>query len=211
MARLSGPEAVERLERRGGQVLVFRMQYGLIAEYSCVGREDGFAVIESVEHSGTPDRSDPPRPVRKGRVILRSDADRSGLASDMERVLDASNATLNPGVEHDFRLRHRDTLDTDGGYAQVGCFLAFFSVVVGTIAGLILTWIAIGSIEAGATVYSMIAGFVFGFFVLDPVTKLAVNVRFIRDRITNMAYAWTAIVPAVVTAVAMPILTSLLD
>ena len=113
-AALSGSQAVARLERRGGQVWVFRYGYGSAAKYTCAGREDGATVITGP----IPTHNEPGCQHR--RWVLTTDLERDSLAHDMEAARTRLSASAGDGYE----LLHRDVLDTDAGYAQVGCVLA---------------------------------------------------------------------------------------
>jgi hypothetical protein len=45
-----------------------------------------------------------------------------------------------------------------------------------------------------------VVGFIVGFFGIDVVARMAVYIPPIRDRLETIAYAWMAVVPAVLTA-----------
>jgi hypothetical protein len=203
MRGLSGEEAVARLERRGGQVWVFRQGYG--SAYSFLStRADGVLAVAVRREGGAVGR----RP--KDREV-RTDADRTALARDMEAVRDAANAPLAEGVAHRYVLTHRDQLQADGGYAQVGCVLAIGSVLVGLIVGEIAVWLTTETLAGWPAVWAVVVGFVIGFFGIEPIAAVLVLFPPLRDRIEVIAYSWMGIVPGVVTAIATPILTTILD
>jgi hypothetical protein len=130
---------------------------------------------------------------------MASDSDRAALAREMEGARDAANAALE-GEPWRYVLVHRDILASDAGYAQVGCFLALFSVIAGLILGPIIAWIVIGEIKGDALLVGPVIGFIIGFFGIDVVARIAVYIPPIRDRLETIAYAWMAVVPAVLTA-----------
>jgi hypothetical protein len=193
VSSLTPTEAVARLERRGGQVWVFRRGYGAQAEFDCIDREGGHAVVVGKSRPNAPERYGP------RRFVLASDADRTRLAQDMEIARDRANADLER-VEYRYELVHRDILDSDAGYAQVGCFVAVLSIAVGLVVGGIAGWVATGGVEGPALVIGSIVGFVVGFLGIGPVSSVAVNHPALRDRITDLAIAWFIVVPGVVTA-----------
>jgi hypothetical protein len=197
---LTGSGAVARLERRGGQVWVFRKGYGSQAEFDCIAREDGHAVVVGNSKPGAPERYGP------HRFVLQSEADRARLAHEMDRVLDVANTGLER-VEYRYELVHRDILDGDAGYAQVGCFVAVLSIVVGLVIGGVGGWIATGGVNGSALVIGSIVGFVVGFLGIEPVSSIAVNYPTLRDRITDLAIGWHIVVPGVVAAVAVIVAT----
>ena len=138
---LTAQEAAAVLERRGGQVDVrTRVRASgsfsptdKTATYRCRGRKDGATVIEG--------------PGEK-RWLLRTDADRASLAADMARVKDSLDAhSAGPGLV--VVLNHRDELQSDGGYGQVGCLLALVSTAVGLAVGLATAWFMTGGISGG--------------------------------------------------------------
>jgi len=102
---------VEARVREGGA----RFPTEDVATYRCLGREQGATVI-----TGPSGR----------RWLLRTDADRRSLADDMAKVKDDLNAhARGPGLVYVFD--HRDELQTDGGYGQVGCLLSLISTAAG--------------------------------------------------------------------------------
>ena len=203
MDGLTGEEAVARLEQRGGQVWVFRRGYGSVYTFH-FARADGAVAVSVRQEAGAVGQ----RP--KDRV-LRADADRTALARDMEAVRDAANASLADGVADRYVLVHRDQLQADGGYAQVGCVLAVGSILVGVIVGEIAVWLTAGRLVGWPAVGAAVVGFVAGFIAVDPLGALLVRVPPLRDRIETIAYAWMTIVPGIVTAIATPILTTILE
>ncbi len=160
------------------------MGYGSVAAYTYAGREDGATVILG------------PEPKHR-RWVLRTDLDREALAHDMEAATTRASASAGGN----YTLLHRDVLDADAGYAQVGCLLALVSVVVGLIVGLIVAWIATGEITLVAPIAGVVIGFVVGFLGVEPVASVAVLVPYLRDRVVNLAYAWFLVVPAVITTI----------
>lgn len=203
MDGLTGEEAVARLEQRGGQVWVFRQGYGSTYTFH-YSRADG-AVAVSVRREGEAVGRRP-----KDRV-LRADADRTALAGDMEAVRDAANALLEDGVAHRYVLTHRHQLQADGGYAQIGGVLAVGSVLVGVMLGEIAVWLTTETLAGWPVVWAAVVGFVVGFVAVDSVGAVLVRFPALRDRIETIAYAWMTIVPGSVTAVATPILTTILE
>ena len=193
MSSLTPTEAVARLQRRGGQVWVFRRGYGAQAEFDCIDREGGHAVVVGKSRPNAPERYGP------RRFVLGSDEDRARLARDMELARDRANAGLER-VESRYELEHRDILDVDAGYGQVGCVVAVASIVVGLVVGGVAGWAATGGVEGSALVIGSIVGFVVGFLGIAPVASVAVNHPALRDRITDVAIAWFIVVPGLVTA-----------
>jgi hypothetical protein len=200
VSSLTSAEAVARLERRGGQVWVFRRGEGAQAEFDCIDREGGHAVVVGKSRPNAPERYGP------RRFVLGSDEDRTRLARDMELALDRANAGLER-VEYRYELVHRDILDADAGYGQVGCVVAVVSIVVGLIVGGIAAWAVTGGVEGSPLVIASIVGFVVGFLGIEPVSSVAVNHPALRDRITDLAIAWFIIVPGVVTALTVIAMT----
>ena len=200
MSGLAGSQAVERLERRGGQVSVFRRGYGAQVQFDAIEREDGHAVVVGKSMPGAPHQYGP------RRFVVRTQADRDNLAGEMDRLIEDANANLER-VEYRYELRHRDILDTDAGYAQVGCFVAVLSMVVGLVVGAVGGWIASGGVNGDALVIGAIVGFVIGFFGDEPMSWIAVKHPRLRDHITDLALGWSIVVPAVVTAVTVIVLT----
>ena len=199
MKGLTGAQAVERLERRGGQVAVFRRGHGIKRVFDVVGRDEGRAVV-----AGRSPDSAPPS-ANSGRVIA-SDSDRAALARELENARDEANARLE-GEQWRYVLVHRDILQTDAGYAQVGCFLALFSVVLGLIVGPIIGWLVTGQINGSALLVGPVVGFIVGFFGTEVVAAIAVYIPPLRDRLETVAYAWMAVVPGVLTAATIVVMT----
>jgi hypothetical protein len=197
---LTASEAVARLDRRGGQIWVFRRGYGAQAEFDCIDREGGHAVVVGKSRPNAPERYGP------RRFVLGSDEDRARLVRDMELARDRANAGLER-VEYRYELVHSDILDADAGYGQVGCVVAVASVVVGLIVGGIVGWAAAGGVNGTALVIASIVGFVVGFLGIEPVSSVAVNHPALRDRITDLAIVWFIVVPGVVTAVTVIAMT----
>ena len=196
MNGLTGAQAVELLERRGGQVAVFRRGTGTSFVFDCVGRDQGRAVV--APHS--------PDSAPGGRRILASDSDRAALAREMEDELDR----VNTGRQVDatgYILVHRDILATDGGYAQIGCFLALFSVIIGLVAGPILAWVVTGRVELTGLLVGLVVGFVVGFLGIELVARIAVYIPPLRDRLVSTAYLWMAVIPGAVTAGTIIVMT----
>lgn len=183
-ATLDGSQAVARLERRGGQVWVFRMGYGSVAAYMYAGRKDGATVVLG------------PEPNHR-RWVLRTDLDRKSLAHDMEAATTLASAS----ADASYTLVHRDELDADAGYGQVGCVLVLGSLVVGLIVGLMAAWIATGEVTLAPPIVGVVIGFVVGFYGDEPLASAAVLVPYLRDRVVNLAYLWCLVVPAVTTAI----------
>ena len=194
MAGLTGSSAVERLERRGGEVWVFRTGYGAEVKFECIDREEGHAVVVG--------RSTPQAAERYGprRIVLATQRDRDRLARDMDHALASANAGLER-VEHRYQLEHRDAFDTDAGYAQVGCVVALLSAVVGVGLGLLGGWLTTGALALPGAIVGSIVGFVVGFMGVGPVLSIAIDRPAFRDRITDIAMIWFIVVPAVLTAV----------
>jgi hypothetical protein len=201
---LTGAQAVARLERRGGEVSVFRRGYGSQVVFTCVGRDQGHAIVAIT------DVTESRRVVRDRRLVIRSDTDRAALEHEMETARDEANAHLER-VEYSYILVHRDILDTDAGYGQIGCVLILASVAVGLVAGLVGGWLATGSVAVSSALIGPIAGLAVGFYGLQPVASIAVNSPALRDRIVNLAYGFSLVVPAIVTAVTIVAMTVLSD
>ncbi len=196
MKGLTGAQAVERLERRGGQVAVFRQGTGTRFVFDCVGRDQGRAVV--APHS--------PDSAPGGGRALASDSDRAALGRQMEEERNRANASVQ-GDAPQWVLVHRDILTTDGGYAQVGCFLALFSAIVGLVAGAIVASLVAGRVEVSGLLVGPVVGFVVGFFVIEPIALIAVYIPPLRDRLVPFAYGWMAIVPGAVTALTIIAIT----
>jgi uncharacterized membrane protein YeaQ/YmgE (transglycosylase-associated protein family) len=81
------------------------------------------------------------------------------------------------------------------------------SVVVGLILGLIIGWIATSEVKGDALLVGPVVGFVVGFFGTEVVARIAVYIPPLRDRLETVAYAWTAIVPGVLTAATIIVMT----
>jgi hypothetical protein len=201
---LTGAQAVARLERRGGEVWVFRRGYGSQVVFTCVGRDQGHAIVAIT------DVTESRRVVRDRRLIIHSDADRATLEHEMETARDEANARLER-VEYSYILVHRDILDTDAGYGQIGCVLVLASVAVGIVVGLVAGWVATGRVAVSAAVIGPIVGLAAGFYGFGPVASIAVNSPALRDRIVNLAYAFSIVVSAIATAVTIIVMTVLFD
>jgi hypothetical protein len=200
MSGLTGSQAVARLERRGGQVWVFRRGYGSQVQFDCIDREDGDAVVVGKSTPGASHKYGP------RRFLLHTQEDRQTLAGEMDRLQEVANADLER-VEYRYELVHRDILDSDAGYAQVGCFVAVLSIVVGLVVGLLGGLAVSGGFNGTALVIASIVGFVVGFLGVEPVSSIAVNHPRLRDHITDLAIAWSIVVPGVVTALTVIVLT----
>ena len=50
-------------------------------------------------------------------------------------------------------------------------------------------------------------GFIVGFFGTEVVAAIAVYIPPLRDRLETVAYAWTAVVPGVLTAATIVVMT----
>jgi hypothetical protein len=200
MSGLTGSQAVARLERRGGQVWVFRRGYGSQVQFDCIDREDGDAVVVGKSMPGAPHKYGP------RRFLLHTQEDRQTLAGEMDRLQEVANADLER-VEYRYELVHRDILDSDAGYAQVGCIVAVLSIVVGLVVGLLGGWALSGGINGTALVIASIVGFVVGFLGVEPVSSIAVNYPRLRDHITDLAIGWSIVVPGVITALTVIVLT----
>jgi uncharacterized membrane protein YeaQ/YmgE (transglycosylase-associated protein family) len=202
MKGLTGHEAAKRLERRGGQFSVFRYGQGSTYAYDCRERQAGAAVV--MGHAWAREPTD-----RSFRIVLDTDEARAELARAMEAVRDRANAGLPVDASERFVLTHREQLDTDAGYAQIGCALALLSTVVGLIVGTVAAWLLTDRVEGGVLIIGPIIGFVGGLLVEAPLSALAVRVPPLRDRIELLSVAWSSIVPGVVTAIAIVALTAL--
>jgi hypothetical protein len=124
----------------------------------------------------------------------------------MDRLIEVANKDLER-VEYRYELVHRDILDSDAGYAQVGCFVALLSMVVGLVVGAVGGLAVSGGINGTALVIASIVGFVVGFLGVEPVASIAVNHPRLRDNITDLAIGWSIVVPGVVTALTVIVLT----
>jgi hypothetical protein len=204
MNGLTGQEAAERLDRRGGQVWVFRYGHGSTYVYDCQERQDGACVVVGHPWMGKPTKHDP-------RLILDTAEARATLASLMEEMRDLSNAAVPAEAAERYVLAHRDLLDTDAGYAQIGCFIALVSTAVGLVVGAILAWLLTERVEGGVLIISPIVGFLVALFAEAPLASLAVRIPALRDRIELLSVVWSVIVPGVLTAVLIVALTALGD
>ena len=106
-----------------------------------------------------------------------------------------------------YELVHRDILDSDAGYAQVGCFVVVLSIAVGLVVGLVGGLAVSGGVNGTALVIASIVGLVVGFLGVEPVSSIAVNHPRLRDHITDLAIGWSIVVPGVVTALTVIVLT----
>jgi len=196
---LTGAKAVERLQRRGGEVWVFRRDYGSQVKFRCIEREDGNAVVVG--------KSEPASelPYRIRRFVLSDEAKRAALATEMERVRDLANNGLER-VEYTYELTHRDDLASDAGYGQIGCLLTVPSILGGVIIGLLFSSIAIRYTSLTDAVIGSIIGFVVALVSFEPVSGIAYRVPWLRDRIDVLYFGWLLIVPGIATAVAIVVL-----
>jgi hypothetical protein len=199
-ADLDGARAVARLERRGGEVWVFRRGHGSKGTFRCTGREeDGAAIVVGSGSAGATSVDG------EGRWVLRTDLDRRSLAGAMEATRDRLNASA--GGE--YALVHRDLIQSDAGFGQVGCLMAVASVIVGLVIGLVVVSVLGGAPTLVGSGAGVIIGFLVGLYTADSVASVAVLVPALRDRIVNFAYAWMLIVPGVVTVLTMVVASRL--
>ena len=199
MKGLTGAEAVARLQRRGGQVWVFRRGYGSQVKFRCVERENGDAVVvgksePQAEHS-----------YRARRFVLSDEAKRAALAAEMERVRDLANQGLER-VEYTYELTHRDDLASDAGYGQIGCVLMVPSILGGVIIGLLWSWFATRYTSLTDAVIGWIIGMVVALVSFEPVSEIAYNVPWLRDRMETLSFGWLLIVPGIATAITIIVL-----
>ncbi len=199
MKGLTGAKAVERLQRRGGEVWVFRSDYGSQVKFRCIEREYGNAVVVG--------KSEPASeiPYRTRRFVLADEASRAALATEIERVRDLANASLER-VESRYELTHRDVVDSDAGYGQVGCVLMVPSILGGVIIGLLWGWFATRYASLTDAIIGSIIGSVVALVSLGPVSGIAHNVPRLRDRIDAVYFGWLLVVPGIATAVAIVVL-----
>jgi hypothetical protein len=202
MNGLTGQEATERLDRRGGQVWVFRYGQGSSYVYDCLERQNGACVVVGHAFLREPTEHDL-------RLVLDTAESRASLASAMEAKRDHANIDVPRDAAERYVLAHRDLLDTDGGYAQVGCFIGLVSTAVGLIVGAILAWLLTEQVVGGVLIISPIIGLLVGLLAEAPLGSLAVRVPALRDRIELLSVLWSAIVPGVLTAIAIVALTLL--
>jgi hypothetical protein len=190
---LTAREAAERLERRGGEVRVeARVREGGarfptedVATYRCLGREDGATVI-----TGPAGR----------RWLLRTDADRASLADDMTKVRDDRTTHAGgPGLVYVFG--HRDELQSDGGYGQIGCFLSLMSTVAGVVLGIAVAWLVTDGVNVGYAVVGSIAGLLAATYTADAVGSALAGVPALRDRVVHLVNLYASIVPGLITFV----------
>jgi len=200
MNGLTGQEAAERLDRRGGQIWVFRYGHGSTYVYDCQERQGGACIVVGHAWMGEPTKHDP-------RLTLDTADARASLASSMEATRDRANAGVPADAAERYVLAHRDLLDTDAGYAQIGCVIALVSTVVGLIVGAILAWLLTERVEVGVLIISPIVGFLVALFAEGPLASLAVGIPALRDRIELLSVIWSVVVPGVLTAVAIVALT----
>jgi hypothetical protein len=188
---LTAHEAAERLERRGGRLLVeARVREGGarfptedVATYQYLGREAEATVI-----TGPAGR----------RWLLRTDADRASLADDMARVRDKLNARPGrPGLVYVFS--HRDELQSDGGYGQIGCFLSLISTAVGLTVGVVVASLVTDGPNVGYAIVGPIAGFLAAMFTADALGSLLTGIPALRDRVAKLIDFYMAIVPGLIT------------
>jgi hypothetical protein len=188
---LTARQAVARLEERGGQLQVHaRVREGGaffstndIATYACVGRDNGATVV--VGPNGN-------------RWLLGTDADRASLAADLTRVRNDRNANAaGPGIVYVFG--HRDELQTDGGYGQVGCFLAILSTAVGLVLGIAVAWLLYGSFNASAALVGSVVGLVTAMSTADWVGSVLAGVPALRDRVITLVNVFVLVVPGLIT------------
>ena len=188
---LTAQEAAERLERRGGHLRVeARVREGGarfptedVATYRCLGREQGATVI-----AGPAGR----------RWLLRTDADRTSLADHMALVKDELNSRDDrPGLV--FVFAHRDELQTDGGYGQVGCVLSLVSTAAGVVLGLAVAWLVTAGFNAGYAVIGSIAGLLTSMYTADALGSVLAGIPALRDRVVNLVTLYMSIVPGLIT------------
>ena len=188
---LTARQAVARLEQRGGQLLVHaRVREGGaffstndIATYRCVGRDNGSTAVVGPHGK---------------RWLLRTDPDREALADDLERERDARNANAaGPGIVYVYG--HRDELQTDGGYGQIGCFLALISTAVGLVLGIAVAWLLTGGVNASAALVGSLAGFLTAMFTADAVGSVLAGIPALRDRVVTLVNVFALVVPGLIT------------
>ena len=188
---LTARAAVARLEKRGGQVRVHaRVREGGaffatsdMATYRFLGPEGGGTAVVGPDGKTWP---------------LQTDADRASLADDMARVRDDLNANADgPGIVYVFG--HRDELQTDGGYGQIGCFLALVSTAVGLVLGIAVAGLLTDSFNAGAVLVGSLAGFLTAMFTADPVGAVLAGIPGVRDRVVTLVDVYTSVVPGLIT------------
>jgi len=190
---LTAHDAAQRLEGRGGQLRVeARVREGGarfptedVATYRCLGREQGATVI-----TGPSGR----------RWLLRTDADRRSLADDMAKVKDDLNAhARGPGLVYVFD--HRDELQTDGGYGQVGCLLSLISTAAGVVLGVAVAGVMTDSFNLGYVMVGSIAGFLIAMYTADALGSVLAGIPTLRDRVVNLVALYMSIAPGLITFV----------
>ena len=131
------------------------------------------------------------------RWLLRTEADRASLAADMARVKDSLDAhSAGPGLV--VVLNHRDELQSDGGYGQVGVLLALVSTAVGLAVGLATAWFMTGGISGGFALVGSIAGFLVAMYTADEVGSWLTGIPALRDRVVTLVYLYAAVVPGLI-------------
>jgi hypothetical protein len=116
----------------------------------------------------------------------------------MARVKDGLDAhAAGPGLAYVFS--HRDELQVDGGYGQVGCLLALVSTAVGLVIGLAIAWLVTGGVSGGSALVGSVVGFMVAMFTADTVGTLLTSVPALRDRVVTLVYLYTSIVPGLIT------------
>jgi hypothetical protein len=178
---------------------VFRRGYGSQVKFRCIERENGDAVVVGKSEP----QADPPYPIR--RFVLSDEASRAALATEMERVRDLANQRRER-VENTYGLTHCDDLASDAGYGQVGCVLMVPSILGGVIVGLLWSWFAIHYNSLTDAVLGSIIGIVVALVSFEPVSGIAYNVPWLRDRIEALYFGWLLIVPGLATAIAILVL-----
>ncbi len=197
---LTAQRAAQRLERRGGQVLVqarVRETGALFpkdrpATYRYVGRETGAAVISGPAEA---------------RWVLLTDADRASLAGHMAELTDDLNARAGtPGLV--YVLDHRDELESDGGYGQIGCVLALVSTAIGLVLGIAAAWLLTSHLNIGSTVVGSIAGFLVAMYTADAVGSVLTGIPALRDRVVDLVNIYMSVVPGLITFLFIVVATS---
>jgi hypothetical protein len=182
-------DALQQLERGGGGVEAVKKRGGETRVHLLDLRHDGMRsgssqILGFLSPEGTlvQDRAVPEDDLTRlgwryaeraarweRRWTLRSDLDRS----DLRRTVEATVALLAALREEDataYRLIYRPPGEEDAGFAQIGCLLAFASVVVGDILGIGVTLVGkqpLPLIEM--SIFAAIVGLIVGFVVVGTV------------------------------------------
>ncbi len=191
-------DLIRRLERRGGEIWVFRLGYGPRARYRYRGREGGAAIV-----TGPDDFHE------EYRWVLRTDFDRASLAAAMEATV-RRLAADERDVATMYELRHRDLLDTDGGYGEVGCLVLVLSAIGAGVMSAVGSFVLEAGHPLGVGMIVFVFGFFGGMYGTEVVIEPALRVPRLRDAIDTVAFVWWLIGPLIVGLAGLVALIGLL-